>query len=189
MSRLFRWYGLLTKRLFKRPTFILILLLIPALVLGYGVVAAEDSGMVTIALAQEDNGDAMASAVTEKLMEDSNLIRFIACGSPEEAENRVLIGKADAAWIFEANMEKKVYKFVSSQSSWDAFVRVVERESNVPVMLTREKLSGAVFDCCSEVLYLQYIRENVKEMDDIPDEELLSHYNAVAMDAELFEFS
>lgn len=189
MARLIRWYGLLTKRLFKRPTFIAILLLIPALVLGYSAVAAEDSGVVTVALAQEDNEDAMASAVTEKLMDNSNLIRFISCISPEEAEHQVLIGKADAAWIFEANMEKKVYKFVSSRSAWDAFVRVVERESNISVMLTREKLSGAIFDCCSEVLYLQYIRENVREMDGVSDEELLRYYNAVTLNGELFDFS
>lgn len=189
MKKLIKWYGLLTKRLFKRPTFLVILLLIPVLVLGYSAVADEDSGMTTIALAQEDNSDTMATAVTEELMGSSNLIRFVRCDSPEMAEDQVRMGKADAAWIFEANMEKKVYKFVSNRSSWNAFVRIVERESTVPIMLTREKLGGAIFGCCSEVLYLKYIRDNVPQMNDVSDEELLSHYNAVALDCNLFEFA
>ena len=51
MKRMGKWLLMMTKRLYKKPTFVVILILIPVLVLGYGLVAAEDSGMVTIALA------------------------------------------------------------------------------------------------------------------------------------------
>ena len=189
MKKLLKWCTLLTKRLYKKPTFVIILILIPALVLGYGMVASEDSGMVTIALAQEDNQDAMASDVVTELMESSQLIRFIFCESPENAEESVRTGQADAAWIFAADMEEKVYDFLATRSKRDAFVRVLERESTVPVMLAREKLSGAVYACCSEALYLSYIRENVPEMAEISDEMLLSYFHEVTSDKDLFEFS
>lgn len=189
MKKLIKWWALLTKRLYKKPTFVVLLLLIPALVLGYGVAAAEDSGMITIALAQEDNADAMASDVVTELMEGSRLIRFARCESPEEAEKQVRTGQADAAWIFEADMEEKVYDFLASRSKRDAFVRVLERESTTALMLTHEKLGGAVYACCSEALYLSYIRENVPEMDGVSDGELLLYFHDVSLDHDLFEFS
>lgn len=189
MKKLIKWWALLTKRLYKKPTFVVLLLLIPALALGYGVAAAEDSGMITIALAKEDNADTMASAVVTELMESSRLIRFVRCESPEEAEKQVCSGQADAAWIFEADMEEKVYDFLASRSKRDAFVRVLERESTTALMLTHEKLGGAVYACCSEALYLSYIRENVPEMDGVSDEELLSYFHDVSLDHDLFEFS
>lgn len=189
MKKLIKWCALLTKRLYKKPTFVVLLLLIPALVLGYNMAAAEDSGMITIALAQEDNEDAMASDVVTELMESSRLIRFVRCESPEEAENQVRTGQADAAWIFEADMEKKVYNFLATRSKRNAFVRVLERESTTALMLTHEKLGGAVYACCSEALYLSYIRENVPEMNEVSDEELLSYYYDVSLDHDLFEFS
>lgn len=188
-GKMLMWCYLLTKRLYKKPTFVVILILISVLVLGYGLVAAEDSGMVTIALAREDSNDAMAAQVTEDILDSSQLIRFISCESPAKAENLVKTGQADAAWIFESDMEAKVYRFVATRSRADAFVRVIEREETVPLMLAREKLSGAVFECCSEALYIRYIRENVPGLAAVSEEKLLSYYQEVAMDGVLFAFS
>ena len=48
------WTWLLTKRLYKKWTFLLLLALIPALVLGYGLVDKGDAGVLTIALSCQD---------------------------------------------------------------------------------------------------------------------------------------
>ena len=53
--RIWMWFWLLTKRLYKKFTFLAILLLIPALVLGYGAAARGDSGMITVVLAQKED--------------------------------------------------------------------------------------------------------------------------------------
>lgn len=183
------WCWLLTKRLYKKPTFVGILILIPVLVLGYSMVAGEESGMLTIALAREDNEDPMASQVVAEIRQSSQLIRFIDCESPEEAEKLVETGKADSAWVFKEDMRSRVYRFVARPSSWNSFVRIIEREETVPLMLAREKLTGAVFACTSEVLYLSYLREHVPELDALSDEELLSYYDAMLVEGDLFEFS
>ena len=183
------WCALLTKRLYKKPTFVAILILIPLLALGYGLVADEDSGMVTIALAREDNDDTMAAQIVDNILNSSRLIRFISCESPEDAESLVRTGQADGAWIFEENIQEQVFQFIASRSRRHAFVRVVEREQTVPLLLAREKLSGEVFECCSRALYLSYIRENVPELAAKSDEQLLSYYDEVAVDGVLFEFS
>lgn len=188
MKRVHKWFVLLNKRLYKKLSFILILLLIPVLVFSYSNVAEESSGVITIALAQVGD-DAMASGVIQKLMEENSLVRFLECESPQAAKDLVADADADAAWIFPDDMEEKVYRFVASQSRKNAFIQVVERSSSVPVILAREKLSGAMYANCSRAMFLSYIRDNVPELNDKTEAELLAHYDAISVDGNFFRFS
>ena len=188
MKRIGSWLLMMTKRLYKKLTFLLILLLIPVLVLGYGVAAREDSGVLTIALAQE-GADPMAQAVMADLINTPSVIRYVPCETAAEAEAMISGGKADAAWIFAADMTDKVCKFVQNPARRNAFVRVVEQEATIPLKLAREKLSGVVFGHCSPKFYLEYIRANVPELDSLSDEELLAFYDGFADDIKLFEFA
>ena len=188
MKRLVKWSLLLNKRLYKKTMFLLILVLIPVLVLGYGQLAREESGVLTVALAQKGD-DPMAKEIMEELKAESSLIRYILCKSPEEAKKLVNESKANAAWIFEDNLEEAVYRFVSKPTRSNAFIRVLEGNSNTPLRLAREKLSGAVFSHCSRVFYLQYLRENVPQLADTPDETLLAYYDDFAASGKLFEYA
>ncbi len=188
MKHLGKWLLLLNKRLYKKLTFLLILALIPALVLGYGLVAQEESGVMTIALTQEGN-DPLAETVMQDLKENTNLIRFVFCDSPESARKMVSDSKADAAWIFAADMEAKVYKFVQNPVKENSFVRVVEQGSSIPLKLAREKLSGTIFGYCSATMYLTYIRNNVPQLDEMSDETLMEYYNNFDHNIDLFQFT
>jgi ABC-2 type transport system permease protein len=188
MKYLGKWLLKLNKRLYKKLTFLLILVLIPVMVIGYGKAAQEESGILTIALAQEGD-DPMAQAVMEDLKENTNLIRFVFCDTPSVAKQMIRDGKADGAWIFAEDMEEKVYEFVQNPSRKNAFVRVIEQDDNIPMRLVREKLSGTVFGHCSAPFYLAHIRNNVPELDEMSDEELMSYYNNFAKDIDLFEFA
>lgn len=188
MKHLGKWLLKLNKRLYKKLTFLLILVLIPVMVIGYGNAAQEESGILTIALAQEGD-DPMAQAVMEDLKENTNLIRFVFCDTPSDAKQMIRDGKADGAWIFAEDMEEKVYEFVQNPSRKNAFVRVIEQDDNIPMRLVREKLSGTVFGHCSAPFYLAHIRNNVPELDEMSDEELMSYYNNFAKDIDLFEFA
>lgn len=188
MRKFGTWLWLLNKRLYKKITFLLILMLIPLLVIGYSFSAREESGVMTIALAQEAS-DPMATQVIEKLKNEPSLIRFVICETTDAAKAMVRDGKADAAWLFPKNMEEKVYRFIHSPSRFHSFIRVVERGDSVPLRLTREKLSGTVFSFCSRPFYLRYLRENEPELSSVPDEALLRHYDEFVKDTKLFEFA
>jgi hypothetical protein len=188
MKKLVIWFYLMSKRLYRKPVFLAILVLIPVLVLGYSTVNTEESGVVTVALAQEGQ-DPLASRMIEFLRSDSTLIRYVVCEDPESALTKVQTGKADAAWIFPEQMEQKVAAFVENPVKSNAFVKVTEREDTVALMLTREKLSGALFSCCSETLYLRYIRQNIPQMEHLSDEELLEYYRNTGLSEELFSYS
>ena len=188
MKKLGKWFLLLNKRLYKKASFLLILLLIPVLVFGYGKLAQEESGVLTVALAQEGD-DPMAWEVMQELRDSSELMRFVFCDTREQAEQMVNDSKADAAWIFADNLENAIYRFVQKPSKSTAFVQIIEGQSSVPLKLAREKLSEAVFSRCSRVFYLQYLRENVPALDNMSDEEVLKYYDEFTADSEIFEFS
>ena len=101
------WLWLLTKRLYQKPAFLAILVLIPVLTFCYQGATQGDSGIMTIALAREGN-DPLAEAIIEDLTEESQLFRYQLCDSEEDARQLVIAGKVDAAWIFPADMEKKL---------------------------------------------------------------------------------
>lgn len=181
------WLLMLNKRLFRKPVFLVILALIPLLVFGYQAATREESGVLTIALAQEGE-DPLAAQVIDDLMDSSQLLRFRLCQSPLEAEDQVRSGKADCAWIFPDALQQRIEAFVSDPSAENAFVRVLERESNVMLMLTREKLSGALYELCAPTVYRNFLRQNIPEMAQASDAELMAYYNGTGITDALFVF-
>ena len=74
---------ILNKRLLKKPSFLVILLLVPLLVLLLGMAAKEESGMLTIALAMEDKTDSTATEIVSALLKDNGLVHFVDTDSPK----------------------------------------------------------------------------------------------------------
>lgn len=181
------WLWLLTKRLYKKPTFLAILLLIPLLVFGYQGMSKEDSGMITIALAQEAK-DPIADEIMADLQSTGQLFRYMVCNTPEEATILVQSGKADAAWIFPDNMESHIDAFLDDPGEENSFVQVIQREKNIALLLTRERLCGAIYHHVSERFYLRYTREEFPELQDLSDEELMQYYDDIHMLENLFTY-
>lgn len=184
-----KWCYLLNKRLYRKPVFLVILLLIPLLTVGYTALSRDDSGIMTVALAQEAPADSLGDQIIGDLMTSSQLIRFVFCDTPAEAREMVAYGKADSAWIFDSDLQNKICAFVKKPTAKNAFIQVVEREESVTLMLAREKLSGVVFTYVSPEIYLQYIRENLPQLNDVPRDTLLKHYHAVSLGGELFSYA
>lgn len=184
---LFLWW-LLQKRLLRKPMFLILLILIPILCFGYSTVAREDSGILTVALAQTGT-DPFTANVIDDLASSSELIRFRVCSDPETAEQLVLQGQADAAWIFPEDLQRQISRFAADPRPANAFVQVLERESNVLMLLSREKLSGALYGLCAQRLYLHYLRENVPSSAGATDEQLLRYFNGAGTPRDLFIFT
>ncbi len=180
---------LLTKRLYRKPLFLAIVLLIPLLTFGYSAIAKADSGIMTVALAQRGRDEPLYQQIAQDFSQGSKMVRFLLCETPEEARELVTYGKADSAWIFESDLQNRICKFVQKPVVKNAFVKVIEREESVTLRLTHEKLSGVVYTYLSPEIYLQYIRKNVPELSDYSDEVLLKHYDEVSISNTLFDFA
>lgn len=188
MRKLFTLYLLLNKRLLKKPTYLAILLLIPLLVALFQIAAQENSGVLSVALASQDPQDTFAAEFIEKLYTDKSLIVFFK-ETPENAMELVKSGKADAAWIFPENLQACIQAYAEGQKGSGGFIRVVEREQTIPLRLTREKLSGAVYEQTSRILFLQYLRQYAPQTETMNDQQLLAYLDATHVNGELFVFS
>lgn len=187
MKKLLIWFWLLTKRLYKKPAFLAILVLIPVLTFCYQASTQAESGVMTIAIAQEGQ-DSLARSIMDDLVGSSQLFSYRICDSSVQAQLLVSTGKADAAWIFPENMEEKMAAFMEDPEGDNALVRVIQREENVAHMLTRERLGGAVYRQLFARVYLQYIRQEFPQMEQLSDEELMEYYHSTDMGGQLFSF-
>ena len=183
MKRLWMWFLLLNKRLYRKVTFLGLMLMIPVLVLSFYSAAGQSGGIVTIALAREDAADATAGALISELMSDSRVIQFYKT-TPQEALELVKTGKADSAWIFPENTASHIAGFAMGEET--GFIRVIEREQSVTLRLAREKLSGVLYSPVARSLYLQHLREYIPET--VSDEQLLSYLDKTHVNGDLFAF-
>ena len=182
----FSWCHIFHKRLFLRPSFLILLALVPITGLLLGIVAGMDSGVLTVYLASEEENENVSNVMLT-LMQSDDVLRFVE-STPEEAEVAVKKGKADAAWIFKAGFDELSDKFADKQVSRNSLVTVIQREDDVTLMLAREKLCGALYPYVSYSMYLKYVKDEVS--DEIDDETLKTYYDAVMPEGEdLFEIS
>ena len=85
---------LLNKRLFKKISFLLILLAVPVMVLAVEIISKGQSGVVTIALAARDPADPTSAEIIDKLINDKDSVeRYTLCATPAEAEEMVEYGR------------------------------------------------------------------------------------------------
>lgn len=180
------WLWLLSKRLYRRPTFVVLWLVIPTLVLGYTATDTEDSGMVTVAVAQEGHATP-EEALMAGLTDDSQLLRYQLCATAKEAQTLVSSGKADTAWIFPCDLEAGIRAFVESPNDTPC-IRVLVREDSVMLRLSRERLSGTAFERVARQVYLTFLRRLAPELEPLSDQALLEHYDQVNIADNLFAF-
>ena len=183
-----KWFWMLSKRLYKKGAFVALLVLIPVCVAILIFAANQQSGFVTVALAQEDSGDALSSGLVQGFLEEKSLILFVQTDSREAAVAAVKEGQADAAWIFPADMQEKILDYAAEDSSREPVVSIVEREQTVFTRLSREKLTAALFQHCSEARYISFLKSCVPEPGAVSEEALLECYDGISISRELFAF-
>ncbi len=188
LKKLPLWCLLITKRLFVRPGFLVLILLVPLLVLGMSFVGSKNSGIISIALAANDPNDATAREVIDTLTDNDPLIRFTLYDTPEKARQAVTSAEAEAAWIFPARMQERIKAFVLSPSEENYVVDILQREENIVLKLANERLCGAMYSICSHELYLDYIRESLPGLSHLSDSELLDYYEETLVNGDLFSF-
>lgn len=186
MKKALLWFGMLTKRLYKKPTFLAILILIPLLTIAYSIMTQDDSGIVKIALSGSD--DSLTVQVFDALKDRSQLVQYVTCRNAGEAEQLVRSGKVNEAWTFPENLAEHISAFVKSPDKKNAFIRVLNRQDTVELKLSREVLSGILYQIMAKEIYVDYIRENFPQMADVPEDQLLEFYENADMADHLFSY-
>ncbi len=181
------WFGLTCKRLLKKPGFLILLCSIPILVWGMGLAAKEESGMLKIVLYRENETDALSSKLVEDLLAEESIIQYCQVFTEEEAHRLVESNEADAAWIFPDKMQNKLEAYIAG--AYDTpFIHIIEREDNVALQLSREKLYGALYSYFPYTVYEEYVR-NELDGEGLSEEEVRSYYESARVEGELFQLT
>ncbi len=188
VSRILLWLTLLNKRLLKKISFLVILCAIPFLVIGVNYMAGLESGMLRVVLCQEEAEDDLYLSIKDKLHEHGNMLQFIEADSLEEAEQYVQSGQADVAWIFPVDLQDRIETYLSNDFNETGLIKVIEKEDNVALHLSREILFGRLYSTISYSLYTQYVTEELLQEESITDEQLREHYENTNMEGNMFEF-
>lgn len=175
---------LLQKRLFKRYSFLLLLVLPLLLSAGLAGLAKEESGIAAIAL-YVPKDDPIAGQMGERLLGRESVFRFLSCANEKEAVELVEAGKADAAWLFSDKMEETIRELAEKRRI-RPLVSVVERKESVPLILARETLSATVYPAFSYAVYESYVLEELG-FTELERETIRQNYESVAVTGSLFE--
>ncbi len=182
MKKMLIWVAMMNKRLYKKVSFLVIIALIPVLTLSMTLMAEEESGIITIAVCAEDEGDFLSSEIIENLLEDPGVILFKADLSEEEAKEAVENGDVDAVWIFHQDIEEKI------KDLREPFVTVLEREESVSLQLSHEKLYDVLYPHMSYHVYHNFIEAQFPEADMSDEETLRELYDEASEGETLIEY-
>ena len=69
--------------------------------------------------------------------------------------------------------------FLENSDGHEPFITVLQQEKNLSLMLTRERLCGAVYTHLSQRFYLQYMRQEFPGLENLTDEELMAYYDEI----------
>ena len=188
MKRTFNWFCMLNKRLYKKLSFIIILVLIPLAVLTMTIIANEESGFVHIVLAQHDPNDKLATQITDELLNDDSLVRFTKVKNEKQAMEMVRNGVADEAWIFHSNTKDNLSEFATPKSDYSPAVTVICKNKTVLMAIANEKLSSTMYEKYAKTYYLNCIRHNIEELDSLSQSELSEYFDNYSVNEKLFEF-
>lgn len=179
-DKIFTWYILLTKRLFKKKSFVLVLLLLPCLSAGLLLVSTQESGVLTVALVAEKKEaadkvgeDTSSKQLIKRIRAEKSIIRFVEADSEEEADRLILSHQADAAWIFPESLEKAAASYLSGSKP---IVKVVQKDEGVLYALSREIIYKNIFPYISYAVYKSYMYNIYQKK--IPEAEFDSKINA-----------
>ena len=174
VKKLFLWYVMLTKRLFRKFSFLILLCCIPLLIFASNYAMSGESGVMTIILCSEDDSAEVDKIINSLLNEDS-VIRFKAIDNLESALSEVKNHKADAVWCFTDDFEEKMEQYAKHESS-RPLITVYEREDNIPLQLSHEKLYGAIYSNFSYEVYENFVYTQLVDKNTVSEEEVSEYF-------------
>lgn len=175
IKKFFLWYFMLTKRLFYKFSFIILLCVIPLMVLATDAAMSEESGVIKIMLYSE-KGNTGAEEIINSLLTDDSVILFQKCDSKEYALNEAEQQRADAVWCFADDFDEKTEKFASGKSR-EPLVSVYEREESVFLQLSHEKLYSAIYNKFSYMVYKNFVYTELVDVNRVSEETVKSYYD------------
>ena len=178
-------FFLWTKRLFRRPIFVITLLFIPFF--AFFVAHSENSkdAMLKVAVYTEGKSN---SSLTKKILQElftlsGKTVRFYPCEQKKDLMEDVKTQKAIAGYIFPENLEQRLEEY---QQKKKPFLQVYRDEETVSSFILDEIILSELYGTHAFSVMEKFIRNKKTPVDT---EYLKAHYEAYRSHKSLFEFS
>ena len=158
----FMLFFMLTKRLFKKPSFTVILALIVAVTGIMSIALSRHSNIVRVAIVN-GNTSPDAARITEQLLSSNGAVSYSLTDS-DTAYSLLNKGDADAVFEFAEDFEGAVAAFACGDKEARP-ARLTVREKNIFLMLTSERLYAEIFPYVGKEIYNGYLAENFNVTD------------------------
>ncbi|MBQ7254999.1 MAG: hypothetical protein IJS31_01970 [Oscillospiraceae bacterium] len=186
--RMLKWFFLLSKRLYKKWMFLVLICLIPLSVLALKLASAEKAGFAQIAVVNPHTE--ISDQILEKLNESSGILRFLEYESADDALADLSASRLDAVWVLPEDLAERFAAFVNDPKGDHYIVKVYRQEDSLKTRLALEKLSAAMFPYTSRMFFLKCMREDAElDLSKLTDEEILDYYDRFFTEGTLFTFA
>ncbi len=152
MKRLGMWVLLMSKRLLKRPSFVIILCLLPCLLFSYRYLISEDSGVIRVGLCFENGETELAGELREALLANDIFADFYVCEEEEELYLDVAAGRAECGYLFPEDLPERFL-----QRDWEAAVTVVVSDNSRYADYISETVYARLFFYLADELVTEFL--------------------------------
>ena len=183
IKRCFLLFYLLSKRLYKKVSFLIILLFLVLVTAFVGTALNQESSMLKIAIVKPDVSGAPEDVILSLTQSDGAAEYKLY--SKQEATELLRKGKSDAVLEFEDNFDQSLLSFISGESE-TAPVRVTVRENNTFIKLSLERVYAELYPLIANNLYYDYAQEKLQADNK---DELKYYFDNVKRNGDIIEFS
>ena len=165
MKRIFVFFGLYAKRLLKKPSFIIILMLMPAVVFILSNIINDTDDTISVGLYYDGESQEIKDSIEELITGDS-AVEFIVAKSPEDIREAILRNEMECGFIFSGNIYENLVK-----EDADGGIILYESAKSTVTDYIKEKVFASIYRRLSFdrlVSYLdesEYIRLDKEERD------------------------
>ena len=178
-------YLLLLKRLMRKKSYILMLLLVPLMVFLLKEVGKDDEGILTIGVYIP--GTDVSSATLRESLTDSEAVKYLFYDSNESLTDAVANKTLTEGWIVPEDLDGLINE-VASNSIPSTKIQVVMRENGLTHLLGREIAASRVYPLVAKQLLINYM--SLKVYEGTPSEAQLASleksYDSLGLSKSLF---
>ena len=152
MKRMGMWLLLMTKRLMKKPSFVIILVLLPAILILYRFIIRQDNGTLRACIYVPEAADDYAKTVAKELADADYAATFYLVETEDELYSDVIAGRAEVGYVFPKDLGQRIMK-----KNWSVAITMVVSDTSQFAEFVNEFVTVEMFTQMTEDVLTDYL--------------------------------
>ena len=152
MKRMGMWILLMTKRLMKKPSFIIILVLLPVILVMYRFIITEDDATIRACIYVPEGSEEFTAKLADDLVTADFQAKFYLVDSEDDLYSDVIAGRAEVGYILPKDIRER---FLTK--NWDGAVTMVVSDSSQMAPFVNEFVTVVIYTDMMEEYITDYL--------------------------------